>query len=98
MRGEDQEKYVERLKQRNLIERSVRNCLDCWHSGGSKKVLIARFHSGFAAYAAEPSVTLPVDFQDAIAENFLTRNPCIMSPGRPGRGGDMQIKMPYEAL
>ena len=75
---------IERLKQRNLIERL--------------KVLIVRFHSGFAAYAAEPSVTLPVDFQDAIAENFLTRNPCIMSPGRPGRGGDMQIKMPYEAL
>ena len=36
-------------------------------SNGSKKVLIARLHSGFAAFAAKPSVTLPVGFHDAMA-------------------------------
>ena len=38
---------------------------------GSKKVLMSRLHSGFAAFAAEPSVTLPVGLQDAtMAEDF----------------------------
>ena len=37
---------------------------------GSKKVLISRIHAGFAAFAAEPSVALPVGFQNALAEKF----------------------------
>ena len=45
---------------------------------GSKKVLISKLHSGFAAFAAKPSVALPVGFQDALAEksdfgNNMTR-------------------------
>ena len=36
----------------------------------SKKDLISRLHSGFAAFAAKPSVTHPVGFHDALAENF----------------------------
>ena len=38
---------------------------------GSKKVLISRLHSGFAAFAAEPSVTHPVGLQNAIMAEEL---------------------------
>ena len=38
---------------------------------GSRKVLMSRLHSGLAAFAAKPSVTLPVGLQEAaMAENF----------------------------
>ena len=37
---------------------------------GSRKVLISKLHDGFAAFAADPSVPLPVGLQDALAENF----------------------------
>ena len=43
-------------------------------NGGSKNVLISKLQTGFAAFAAKPSVTLPTGFQDALAENFDVGN------------------------
>ena len=38
---------------------------------GTKKILLSNIHSGFTAFAREPSVTIPVGLQDAImAEDF----------------------------
>ena len=41
-----------------------------FNQNGSQKELISRLDSGFAAFGAEPSVTLPVGLQKAIAEDF----------------------------
>ena len=72
---------IERLNKTKLVER-LKVLKTAWRLGnggmpqtwfkykGSKKVLISRIHAGFAAFAAEPSVALPVGFQNALAEKF----------------------------
>ena len=74
-------RLIERLKYKELKER-LQVLKTAWRLGnggmpqpwsklaGSKKVLISKIHSGFAAFAAKPSVALPVGFQDAMAEKF----------------------------
>ena len=74
-------RLIERLKHKELRQR-LQVLKAAWRLGnggepqpwfklaGSKKVLISKLHSGFAAFAAKPSVALPVGFQDALAEKF----------------------------
>ena len=50
-----------------------------WFNGGTgkKELLISRLHAGFAAFAAEPSVTLPVGLQDAIMTEDFNFGSCL---------------------
>ena len=77
--------FIERLNKKKLVERlQVLKTAGRLGNGGvpqpwfkyrgSKKILISRLHSGFAAFKAELSVTLPVGFKDALAENFDSGN------------------------
>ena len=53
-----------------------------WFSeNASKKVLIARLHSGLAAFAANPSVTQPVGLKEAIMAEDFDLNTCLTKFG-----------------